>query len=260
MRRSPAFRTLIILGVLGFIGGLILGISSHQITYQSVGQSTIAHFLSSSDSNTGYFQMDGSSTLYYISENDFTPAINGSQTFADGDTISFVYQPSDTTDIDITSTNTSTVLHGTAYRIVQITASDGNGNQQVYTTPAYSQHPQGYYQNNWLAGIGIAIVGLLLFIGAFFVKSKPQPGFSISPAGAMGGMPPANPYQQQYPNSGPYQQPPNPYAQPPYQQPSDPYAQPPHQQPSDPYAHTQYQQPPYQPPPNPYNNYPPQNQ
>jgi len=241
MRRPPRFRALIILGVLGIVGGLILGFSSHQVTYQSVGQSTIAHFLSSSSDSTGYFQMDGSSTLYYINESDFTPAINGSQTFSDGDAISFVYQPDDTTDIDVSSTNTSTHLQGTAYRIVQITATDGNGNRQVYTTPAYSQNQQGHYQNNWLAGIGIAFVGLLLLIGAFFVKSKPQPGFSISPSAGMGGVPPTNPYQQ------PYQQPPNPYAQPqpPYQQPPNPYAQQPQQ--------------PYQQPPNPYNNYPPQN-
>lgn len=245
MRRSPAFRSLIVLGGLGIIIGLILGFTSHAVTYLSVGQSTIAHFLSSSDSNTGYFQMEGSSTLYIINENDFTPVINGTQTFVNGDVISFVYQPDDTTDIDITST-IGTHLQGPAYRIVQITANN-SGQEQVYTTPAYSQHPQGYYQNNWLAAIGIGLVGLLLFIGAFFVKSKPQPGFSISPAGAMGGMPPVNPYQQPYPNSGPYQQAPDPYAQPPYQQPPDPY------------AHTQYQQPPYQPPPNPY-NYPPQNQ
>ena len=256
MRRPPAFRTLIILGALGIIGGLILGFSSHQITYRSVGQSTIAHFLSSSSDNTGYFQMEGSSTLYIINENDFTPAINGTQTFVNGDVISFVYQPDDTKDVDITST-IGTHLQGTAYRIVQITANNG-GQQRVYTTAAYSQNPQGSYQNNWLSGIGIALVGLLLFIGAFFVKSKPQPGFSISPAGAIGGMPPANPYQQPYPNAGPYQQQPDPYAQPQYggQQPTQ-YAQPPYQQPQqppDPYA-----QPPYQPPPNPYNNYPPQN-
>lgn len=244
MRRPPAFRTLIILGALGIIGGLILGFSSHQITYRSVGQSTIAHFLSSSSDSTGYFQMEGSSTLYLINENDFTPTINGTQTFANGDVISFVYQPDDTKDVDITS-NLGTHLQGTAYRIVQITANNG-GQQQVYTTQAYSQNPQGSYQNNWLPGIGIAIVGLLLFIGAFFVKSKPQPGFSISPAGAMGGMPPANPYQQPYPNSGPYQQPPTQYQQPP-----NPYAQ---SQPPNPYA-----QPPYQQPPNSYNNYPPQN-
>lgn len=240
MRRPPAFRTLIILGGLGIIAGLILGFSSHQVTYQQVGQSTIAHFLASTSDNTGYFQMEGSSTLYFINQTDFTPVINGTQTFANGDVISFVYQPDDTSDIDVTSTR-GTHLQGTAYRIVQITASNGG---QVYTTQAYSQQPQGHYQNNWLTGIGLAFVGLLLFVGAFFVKSKPQPGFSISPAGGMGGVPPVNPYQQPYQSGGAYQQPSNPYAQPqqPYQQPPDPYAQPPYQQ-----------------PPNPYNNYPPQN-
>lgn len=209
MRRSPAFFTLIVFGAIALLVGIIVGVSSHQITYQSVGRGTIAHYIASQD-GTGYLQMTNSPTLYVVNENDFTPIINGVDTFKDGDAISFFYQPDNTTDIDITS-KIGTHLVGKASTVVQITLFDTNG-QTTFATSAYKQHPQGYSQNNWGLGIVLILVGLALAGGSFFVgRNKLQPGFNAAP-GAMMGNPmgmqaPANPYAQPSPYQGTEQYP-----------------------------------------------------
>jgi len=232
---------LIIVGALVLIGGLIYGASSHNVAYQSVSPGSVAHFLSG-DSGTGYLQMTGSPKLYVLNESDFTPALSGTNTFGDGDNISFVYRTDSTTDIDQTST-IGTHLVGPAYTVVELTVFSSNG-QQVFKTSDYSQNPNGFYQNNWLAGGAIAFVGLIILALAFvlpsILKKKQQPAYNEATMG-MGLQGQPNPYQQ--PNQPPYQQP----FQPPYQQPN----QPPYQ---DPASYGQY--PPQQPgqyPPPPYN-------
>ncbi|SRR5258708_1890195 len=218
MGRTPQFCALIILGVLAVLIGLVVGIVSPNIVYQNVGQRGIAHYLSSD--GTGYLQLTNGPTLFVINEKDFTPTINGINTFADGDTISLVYQTNDTTDIDVKS-SIGTHLVGSAFRVVEITRTDTNG-QQIFTTPNYSQHPQGFSQNNWGIGIGIIIVGLLLIGGSFFLpRKKPQAGFSIT-QGAVGF---PQPFQQS--NQGVPQYPPTQYSgQADYQSPTVPYQQP----------------------------------
>lgn len=240
---------LIIIGALVLIGGLIYGANSHNVAYQSVSPGSVAHFLSG-DSGTGYLQMSGSPKLYVLNESDFIPAINGTNTFGDGDNISFVYRTDGTTDIDQTST-IGTHLAGPAYTVVELTVFSSNG-QQVFKTSNYSQNPDGFYQNNWLVGGAIAFVGLIILALAFILpsvlKKKQQPAYNAATMG-MGLQGQPNPYQQ--PNSPPYQQPFQPPIQPPYQQPyQDParYGQYPPQQPGQ-YPPSPYGQPdPYQPP------------
>lgn len=197
---------LIIVGAALLIGGLIYGANSHSVAYKSVGQGTVAHFLAGD--STGYLKMDNSSTLYVLNENDFTPTINGTNTFANGDTISFVYRTDGTTNIDETST-IGTHLSGPAYTIVELTVY-ANGGQKVYNTADYSQHPSGFYQNNWLVGGAIAFIGFIIVDLAFILplilkKKKVQTAYSPVAMGMQGqGQP--NPYQQPYQNPGQYNQ------------------------------------------------------
>ncbi len=203
---------LIVVGAILAVVGLIVGFTSHGVTYQRVPQGTIAHFLAGDD-GTDYLQMDGSSTLYILHEQDFTPAINGTKTFANGASISLIYSPDDTTGIDVTST-LGTHLVGKAFKVVQITSLD-NGSK-VYATSEYSQNPNGFYQNNWGIGaillvIGLVTAGAALILPAAFGVRKPQSqaGFSVAPSAVMGmqGTPPqANPYQQPYQNPAQYPQ------------------------------------------------------
>ncbi len=244
---------LIILGGILVIAGIYYGAGSHQVTYRSVGQETVAHFLSgdgSSSDQNGYLQLENDPNLYVLNESDFTPALNGNS-FGDGDVISFIYRPDSTTSFDVKATNTSTQLQGNFYTIEQITVAGSNGQSpKVYTSSEYKQNPKGFYQNNWwpsspnnwwhigggLVVFGLIIAGLALVVSMLGGKSKAQPKQTYQQGG------------QQYP----YQPQTNTYGQP-YQHP-DQYPQYPQQS----YRNApQYQQPQYPPQSGQY-NLPPQ--
>ena len=219
MRRSARFFVFMIIGVLLVLTGLIVGLTSHYATFKSVGQDTIAHYLLGD--GTGYLKMSNSSNLYVVHQNDFTPSL---ATLQDGDTISFVYNPDDTQNIDETST-IGTHLSGNAATVVAITATGAtSGQSTTYTTAAYRQNSQGTYQNNWTAGGTTLFIGLIFVVLAFVLPKKKSASFSVS-AGIPLGTPQANPYQQPYPGQTPYQQQPYAGQYPPanqYQQPAQP--------------------------------------
>ncbi len=249
---------LIILGAIPVIFGIYYGVGSHQVTYRSVGQETVAHFLSGDGSSldqNGYLQLENDPNLYVLNESDFTPTLNGNS-FGDGDVISFIYRPDSATSFDVKATNTSTHLQGNFYTIEQITVAGSNGQSpKVYTSSEYSRNPKGFYQNNWwpsspnnwwhigggLVVFGLIIVGLALVVPMLRGKnkSKAQQAFNAIPtarAGApVGAQPQVNAYGQPYQNPNQYPQ----YPQRPYQNPA------------------QYQQPQYPPQPGQY-NLPPQ--
>ncbi len=233
---------LIVVGALLAIGGLVSGIGSHTVAYQSVSMETVAHFLvppSSSSSTIGYLQLQNDSNLYVINENDFTPSVSNS--FRDGDVISFVYRTDQTTSVDETASNYNTHLQGNAYTIEQITVLGSNGQPTgTFATSEFTQNPNGFYQNNWPVGgellvVGLIVGGLALGLPMLRGRNKKQPSFNAAMPASMGALPQANPYVQPY--QGPaqypqYPQQPNPYAAP-YPPQRNPYGQPP--QPGQPY-------------------------
>ena len=265
-RRSPAFFALIALGVILLLAGIVYGLGSRQVQYRSVGQGTIAHYLSAD--GTGYLQMEGSSALYIVHQDNFSPKL---PTFADSDTISFVYDPGETTAIDESST-IGTHLVGTAAKVVAITATDTAG-QKTYTTPEYASNAQGYDNNQWPLGIGLLVVGLLMIGGSFFLPKK-KPAAMVAPIAPAYIPTQAQQQQSVYPqNTPPYGQPLQqgyPTAYPPIQQSYQPQPGPFQQpsspnyplQPSTPFGPPQPQQPnPFGPPqPNPFEQPQPQPQ
>ncbi|GAC1645607.1 MAG: hypothetical protein NVS4B12_11820 [Ktedonobacteraceae bacterium] len=202
-QRSPMFFALIVLGVVLLLVGVVYGLGSRHVQYKSVGQGSIAHYLSAD--GTGYFQMEGNPALYIVHEDNFSPKL---AQFADSDTVSFVYDPSETTAIDVTS-KIGTHLTGTASKVVEIAYSDTDG-MKIYTTPEYTSNSQGYDHNQWPIGIGLLIVGLLLIGGSFFLPKKKT--LAIAAASHFTG----TPMQMQQPRF-PQQQGPSPYGQQPQQ-------------------------------------------
>ena len=167
-QRTPAFFAMIVLGFILLLAGIVYGLGSRYVQYSSVPQGSILHYLSAD--GTGYLQMDGNPALYIVHQDNFTPKL---VTFADSDTISFVYDPAATTSVDVKST-LGTHLVGTASKVVAITAIAATG-KKTYTTPEYVSNPQGYDHNQWPLGIGLLIVGLLLMGGSFFLPKKKSP-------------------------------------------------------------------------------------
>jgi len=226
-RRSPAFFALIALGVILLLAGIVYGLGSRQVQYKSVGQGSIAHYLSSD--GPGYLQMEGNSALYIVHQDNFSPKL---PTFADSDTVSFVYDPGETTAIDVKST-LGTHLVGTAAKVVAITATDTAG-QKMYTTSEYVNNPQGYDNNQWSIGIGLLIVGLLLLGSSFFLPKKKLAAIPPTPANIPTQMqqqrlaypqstpPYGQPLQQRYPTPYPPTQQSYPPQPRPFQQPSSP--------------------------------------
>ena len=268
-QRSPAFFALIALGTILLIAGIVYGLGSRHVQYKNVAQGSIAHYLSAD--GTGYLQMEGNSSLYIVHQDNFSPKL---PTFADSDTVSFTYDPDETTSVDVKST-IGTHLVGTAAKVVAITSIDTTG-QKTYTTPEYASNSQGYDNNQWPIGIGLIVVGLLCIGGSFFLPKKKAvsiPSFANGPMQAQpqfpqmqGGTvpygqqplqgfptqyPPTTPSNfqpqpqpgpfQQIPFSGYPQQPTNPFGQPQPQQPTNPFGQP--QQPTNPFGQPQPQQP-----------------
>jgi len=176
MKRSPSL-ILLIASILFVLCGIGYGFTSHIVAYRHVGKNTIAHYLASN--GIGYLQMTHSSTLYIVQETAFHPAINGIHTFADGNTISFVYDPDHSTPINVKST-LGTHLSGNAYNVVEITAYDNHN--QVYATVAYSKGSQGYYKNNWLFGGILILFGLLLAGASFFFRVRSKPAVALKQA------------------------------------------------------------------------------
>lgn len=209
MRRSRYFFPIIILGVVLLCAGILYGIGSHQVTYQNVGQGTVAHYLSLD--GTGYLQMSGSPDLYAVKENDFTPKINSTTTLRDSDTISFTYDPTDTQNIDETST-LGTHLVGSAANVVSITLTNADTNQTTtFSTTQYTQNPQGFYKNDWLIGGFVCLVGLIVIGGSFFLpRRKAESITGVTPTIGTPQMP-------QQPYSGQSQYSAYPPQQPPYQ-------------------------------------------
>lgn len=231
MRHRPMFIVLLTLGALAILIALTVGISSLQVTYRSVGIGEIADYVSAR--GTGYLQMVGSGALYVVNENDFTPHINGTHTFIAGGIISFVYEPGDTTNINVKS-DSGTHLQGAAARVVEITAYVANG-QTEFTTDAYIQHSRGY---TWDICIGSIIAGLILIVVAFFLPRR-RTAYA-TPVDDIDVPMQWTPYQSmpQYPD--PLQQPTQ-YLQQPNWHLQQPYVQPQHYQPSP--QHPQHEQP-----------------
>jgi hypothetical protein len=269
-----------ILGAVLIIIGIVLGASSHSVAYQTIDHGTFTPYVV--DGGTDYLQTNGS-TYYVINEGEMSPAFNGVTVFKNNGTFSMITR-TDTQDVDVQLTD-GTHLQGTGYKVEKIDVLDSNGTPtQTFVDSEYSQHPNGFYENNWVGGILLIVLGLLAGAAGFFapqlLKGKLQ-GLQRSPkaAPAVAGVPgqagvmsQPNPYAQpyqnpsQYPGYAPgqasYNQPNQQYpaypqnpqqAYPSYPNYTDPsqYQQP--AQPNPPASQPQYpQQPPYQPSPGSY--------
>jgi hypothetical protein len=192
----------IILGIVLLGWGLFLGIRSHQVHYSTVSRGTIAHYLADEDQHTGYLQMDGSSTLYLVNETDFQPVINGTSTFQDGMSISLVYRPDQTTNIDAQST-LGTHLQGDAYTVMALTLYNDNGQvQQQFVSSTYRSNPSGFYENDWPAGAALAAVGLVILVLAFLLGRSRQVPMAGMPGAPFPGSAPGSQYTGSYPPQG----------------------------------------------------------
>lgn len=237
---------LIVLGSLLALGGLGYGASSHQVAYQTLHQGGSFRFFAV-EGGTDYILLNA--TYYVINENDVSPAFDGSAFGRNNNlTLGSLAYRTDSRSIDVKLTD-GTELQGTAYTVEQFVVTDTSGsNQQTYTTAEFTQNPNGFYENDWVGGMGLLVVGLTVAGLAFFIprlrgKNKTQRGLNTAQAGMpMGTQPQVHPYQQPYQGPVPYPQ----YQPQSYQTPTH-YSQPPYPVQPDQYNPVQWTPPSHQP-------------
>lgn len=257
LRRSWGW---LVVGIIMVIGGLIWGLTSHQVTYANSQQNASYHIAIGESTGNVYINADGSSDYFAAFSGDFSPAIT--QSDIDNSTaISFIAR-TDTSTLNpaLNAPNGSTV--NDAHKVEKLVFYDKNGNiQKTFTTAEYLANPNGFNDNEWLKAIWLVLGGLVVTILSIVSMARNRrvstnTGFSINAPGAL-------PYQQvppvQQPNPYAPTTPPNPYGQE-YQGPAQypqptPYAPPqapaqyPPQAPPHPPQPPVYGQPPYQQPP-----------
>jgi hypothetical protein len=193
---------LMVLGLLLAFGGLVFGANSHQIAYQTLHQGGRFRFIAV-EGGTDYILLNA--TYYVINENNVSPAFDGPAFGRNNNlTLSSITYRTDSSSIDVKLTD-GTELQGTAYTAEQFVVIDTSGsNHQTYTTAEFTQNPNGFYENDWLGGMGLLVGGLTIAGLAYFIprlrgKNKTQRGWSTAPAGLpMGIQPQVHPYQQPY--------------------------------------------------------------
>lgn len=270
IRNPRAIRwVLLMLGIVLVVVGPIVGFSSHQVSYQNAHQAQLTHYIE--DGTTAYMTLASDSNIYVLNEGDFSPSLTMNS--IQSNTVSFVYRPDQTTDVDVTSSK-GTHLTGSGFTVVQLISYDSNGqNAQTYATSDFTQHPNGFYENDWAGGIFLMIIGfILLALFLFIISRKKRPVTQTTTNSAIAAaLPPQNGFPGQpypsysAPNAYPQPQQPGPYGaapQYPQQVQPNPYSDgsqaypapnpyPPYQQ-GNPYA-SSYPQP-QQPQVNPYRN------
>lgn len=232
---------IMVIGAILVISGLIWGLESQQVTYQSYQQGSNYEIGAGTQSGNVYINAKGSSDYFAAFNGDFTPPIAQSN-LDNWVAISFVAR-TDYSGLN-TSLNTGSTKVTEAHKIEKLVFYDQNGNIAAsYTTTEYNANPNGFTQNNWLYSIWLILAGVVVFGLAFVLGKKPQTNasFSIGANGTQAYQQPyaqPNPYGQPYPQSDPYGQAyqspqqypqgvPYPPQQPVYGQPvSNPYQQP----------------------------------
>lgn len=235
---------LLIVGLALLIGGVIWGMTSHQVTYQTSQQGITYHIAIGETSGNVYINPEGSSDYFVAFKSDFTPSIAQSD-IDNSNTIDFVAR-TDTSSLDPALQTNGTTIND-AHKIEKLIFYDKNGSiQKTFTTVEYQASPNGFNDNEWLKAIWLVIAGFIIAGAALVVPlftRKPQPGTSFNIGAGNGqapyqqppaygqqpyAQPPTNPYAQPYQGPEQYSQgaayPPQPPA---YGQPGNPYQQPP---------------------------------
>jgi hypothetical protein len=165
----------IVLGASLLIGGIIYGVTSHNIVYSQAPQGR--YRVHEMDNGAYYIQPDGTHTYYIINRmSDFIPFFDPNTFDQNKYFTALTYQSDSPQNIsfDTHDDNDIPIGHesGTGYPLVHIALGDTPHHTRAsYSTAEYNQHPSGFYENRWLGSAPYIGVGLLVLLFTFVLQA-----------------------------------------------------------------------------------------
>ena len=164
----------LIVGVLLLVIGIVYGLGSHNVAYQLVQQQgpTDLIYGNALQGEDYYYHVDGTNAYYDIHAADFSPfPVPG--TFTNKNVLLRIEEGS--TGSVSGTLNDGTTFSGIGYKVVQFVLVDTQG-QQNFTTEEYRDHPDGYYDNQWIvggiaAGLGFLLIAITVLLRIFSILS-----------------------------------------------------------------------------------------
>lgn len=162
MFQRAAALVLLVLGIGTIMLGLIIGSRPDPVSYQQVGQASVASFISARD-GTGYLQIEGDATLYLVKSNLFSPKIDSHWLFSHGyQQVGIIYDKNQIIHVHAKARDSKEIIKGEGYSIVSITFINEVGAQQSFDTEEYKQHPGDYELDYWPIGLTVIGLGMIL--------------------------------------------------------------------------------------------------
>ncbi|GER84072.1 hypothetical protein KTAU_27090 [Thermogemmatispora aurantia] len=139
------------------IGGLLWGMTSHQVHFQNAP--TIAWFQDySSDEGYDYVQINHSQQFYVIKDADFSPYPGGVFTDTQPRLLSLVYESDAQQPVELNLQNGER-LTGSGYRVVAFSLVTRDGQPYTFTTADYRAYPRGFYDDHWPLATWLLLIG-----------------------------------------------------------------------------------------------------
>lgn len=153
----------IIIGIGLFIGGLVWGITSHQVSYVQGGQGSYQTFVTE-DNAYIIFQQSGTGDYYVMHTPDYSPGVDTNmilKLMQPGGSFSFIAS-TDMVKIDAMVNDTGQYINY-AHPIEKVVFYGANqqNNPLTYTSSEYSGNPGGYTVNNWPYAAPLALAGVV---------------------------------------------------------------------------------------------------
>lgn len=139
------------------VGGLLWGLTSHQVHFQSAPPITWFQDYSSDD-GYDYVQINHGRQFYVIKDADFSPYPGGVFLDTRPRLLSLIYESDAQQPVEL-NLESGERLTGSGYRVVAFSLVTDTGQPYTFTTPDYRAYPQGFYDDHWPLATGLLLVG-----------------------------------------------------------------------------------------------------
>ncbi|GCE18985.1 hypothetical protein KDK_27850 [Dictyobacter kobayashii] len=146
------------IGIAIILGGILYGVSSHQVNYKAVPEGKY-QIVPMSDGTYG-FVLDGTDTYYIVHPTDFTP-MPDDNSFTNTDGIGEIFYKDEDPQSFIMNQKDGSQVNSQELTVVSFSLTSSK-DQRIdrYASSGYLANPDGFYDNRWPVGILVAALGL----------------------------------------------------------------------------------------------------